>query len=204
MQVILHTAPPYSPQFPLERGSYRHVVGLSFEDEQLWRPSRNLYRPTINEPLQITNRDFGLRLTEFFDTYLIHGERQGAEYNCHIFAAVMTDTVELDIANNNDVFDQADDMARGIVDQGTAQSGNLPFGKQGVIGERTEPFVRYIAHSMIGLGEDRDEFLEINHTYGDLGVQRYAHSLPYYEHMHHTNGLYALPDNITPQPLGRD
>jgi hypothetical protein len=115
----------------------------------------------------------------------------------------MTNTVELDLANNAQILDRADDMARGIINQG-APSDRLPLGRQGVLGERTDPYVRYIAHSVIGLGEDRDEFLEVSHTYGYLGIQQYTNSLPYYEMMRGTNGLYTLEEGATPQPFSRD
>lgn len=203
MSVMLHVAPPYNPHSSIEKDSYRHVVGLSFEDVELWRADHGRYGSTAEEYLETPELGFDLRLVEFFKAYLIHRNRERLDYNCHLFAGVISNMVELDVASNNKTFYQAGDIARGIVDQGRLTPNNLALGQHGVLGERRSRSVHQIAHSVIGLGEDRDEFLEVNHMHGNLGIQQYSRSVPYYSEIFDTDGVYSMPGGVRPKPLRR-
>jgi hypothetical protein len=146
------------------------------------------------------------RLAGFFDEYLSGKPRTAYSiYNCHTFGAWMKGLTDPDPFRHRLTVQQ--ELPTFYVERGEREQRNLALGELGVIayreyGDRATPL-----HSLIGLGENRDECLQVMWTNGYLGIASYDSLAQHYggrtggllKHLRGVVdlGLYTLPHHET-------
>ncbi len=130
------------------------------------------------------------RLVGFFNRYFVEDPRVKPVYdkktghqvdvstegiNCHRFGYWMRGSI---VADRHEVPEAPDH----IVAEGVVVERSLPSGKHGVYGSRSDYFLSGSAlHSVVGLGEEQEECLQVLASGGFLGVDSYEHVLDFYD-----------------------
>lgn len=166
------------------------VIGLHVATESGWAYQRILriietdgtehtgsyvdqYDPDDIEVLELPlTLDLSQRLTEFFDGYVASEAGQG--YNCHRFALWMSG-IDIPVAEDG----YCTEIVTPVVDAGKRHEGFLRLGQMGVIGHKIDGESRAL-HSVIGLGEDRPECLQVMGVDGYLTIDTYDNILDLY------------------------
>lgn len=161
---------------------YKRIVGLAGPDQELlWTPQEiPADSSSTFDPTETTRETLSLpatmldRVVEFFDENMSEGGFNPDEekYNCHRFAAAVAgiNHKENPFWPRNFVRERAERQT----------SDPLPLGQIGVIGATTGGEGQGM-HSVIGLGEDRDECLQVMWTQGHLGIASYSDLLKFYK-----------------------
>lgn len=161
---------------------YKRIVGLAGPDQELlWTPSEIPADSSSSfDPAETTRETISLpatmldRVVEFFDENMSEDGFNPDEekYNCHRFAAAATGINHLE----NPLWPR-----EFVKEQNERQpSDPLPVGQIGVIGAITGGEGQGM-HSVIGLGEDRDECLQVMWTQGHMGIASYNDLLKFYK-----------------------
>ncbi len=157
---------------------FKRIVGLNVgsDTETLRDAGRIGYdRSRIQiEKLEVP-KEFAARLGSFFLKYLVEdprdkwGHQLYPPYNCHRFGYWMTGRPDPNL-------EAAPSPPNDIVERGTATKEPLALGSLGVLGHRqanAAEAVGVAVHSLIGLGEDREECLQVMSFHGCLGIDSY-------------------------------
>jgi hypothetical protein len=182
--ITLHTAPDRWLSFFLSDQPYQRVLTVIETDgTEHASPAFDQYNPDdINRRELPSTPELSQRLADFFDTYLI--SRRGRRYNCHKFALWMSGVEIPEVAGDSDWTEIAEPM----MEDGTRHEGPLALGKMGIIGHKMGGHPRAL-HSVVGLGEDNPECLQVMGLNGYLGIDTYDHALE-----------LCMPDHGMPQP----
>lgn len=178
---------------------YRRVVGIEVMGEATWAISGpdqaegDHYEPAEAAPLALDASPlFGARLAAFFKRYLAAERKSQADYNCHRFAHWMGGI------EGSDVFRLLSPPDH-ILKQGHEVEGSLPLGAHGVIGSRVHTHGDYhglAKHSVVGLGEDNPDCIQVTALGGYLAIASYQDVLGEYNKHYsvaNINRLFALP-----------
>jgi len=176
--VTLHVVPStWVERFTHMQEPYSRVVGVDIADGQtIWvSPSQTGDRASEYKQADTQERAIPLdiihaqRLVAFFDRFMSYGSRTNEHYNCHRFAVWMTGTEQP--TQDPTGFEQA----QKIMEAGRTLEGPLRLGEHGIFGGKKDSTFTP-DHSVIGLGEDRDDCLQVISTNGHLAVTTY-HSI---------------------------
>ena len=184
---------------------YRRIVGLEFGEgmpSAFWSRIDEALPETAYDAREATAEIIELpsakvrRLVQFFNRFFVEPPRfkQGKDpedrmteaTNCHRFGYWMRGV----LAAEGFAIPDAPDH---IVSEGFVVNGNLPMGMHAVLGARND-FYGYGAaiHSVVGLGEDRDECLQVTGMGGFLGIDTYENVLDVHDHQRSRNlNFYA-------------
>jgi hypothetical protein len=174
---------------------YRCVVGMDINDETVWIPNygHDLSEAT-QEVLELPGR-MATRATIFFEHWLAAPSRF-KPYNCHTFADFMAEKAQsVRGYYSTNVHHVA---ARAVIAAGTEAQHPLELGEHGVIGaiQSDRRFKKEQAyHSVIGLGLDNPECLQVTRFRGFMGLSSYDSLLSYYCRPYENKGgvqLYAV------------
>ncbi len=194
LDTVLSTWTSPFQKTPLEQ-PYRRVVrvrrGVGKTQEDHWsriNPAipESAYNRNEVTPEVITMKPYlAERLVSFFCHFFVEDPRTKPQYdrvtgtqvgnldeayNCHRFGYWMRGTPAAQDFNSPAAPDH--------VTEGFAINGNLPMGRHGVLGTRGAA-----VHSVVGLGEDRNECLQVTGTGGFLGIDTYEHVVDQYDYM---------------------
>ena len=188
---------------------YKRVVGIYGMGEELWSRTDIKYREPLTpyaqadaSPEEIEFPDYmGERLLAFFERYfvkdamivqkarmsLLTGQHYEVdEYNCHRFAYWMKG---VPAAQSFDVPEAPDH----IVTDGMEVPGSLDMGRHGAFGSRNYRRAGAALHSVIGLGVDRNDCLQVTGIGGLMGVDTYSNLRELYHSELFPTQLYAFP-----------
>lgn len=172
---------------------YRRVVGISVGEgmpQEKWTPARNrntleVYSPSDVDMLKIDATErFASKLFSFFSKYYVEGPNQppqpeitGIPYeydperyltNCHRFGYWMRGSA---VAQ----FDPLPEAPDFVVQEGIKAQPNFPLGKHAVIGSGAA------VHSVVGLGRETEDCIQVLGTGSNLGIDTYQNTLSYYD-----------------------
>lgn len=172
---------------------YKRVVGMSVGDgmpQEMWTPARNrntleVYTPSDVDMLEIEATErFASRLSSFFSKYFVEGPKQppqpeipGVAYefnperyltNCHRFGYWMRGSAVAQL----DALPDAPDF---IVQDGIKSKPNFQLGQHAVLGSGAA------VHSVVGLGLDTEDCIQVLGTGSNLGIDTYENTLAYYD-----------------------
>lgn len=182
---------------------YRRIVGISQEVLQpntIWAVSEPGLSKTQFTKQDATAEKIELdevhmrRLISFFNRYFVEQPTAMQEdaanyedYNCHRFGYWMRG---VPAASRHTLPDAPDH----IVAEGYEVKGFLPAGKHGVTGSRTDYALAGAAlHSLVGLGRERDDCLEVIGGGGFMGIDTYDNVLAWYNQDQSVNAkLYSI------------
>lgn len=142
---------------------YDRIIGMTNQDgERLWSsytsPDDPTEYPTANadEVLIPTTPEFSARLLDFFKTYQV--EAHGPFSNCHMLGRAMCgDTISIEAQDH-------------IMQSGELVEVNLSLGQVGIIGYR-QPGLPLPLHTIVGLGEDNPDSVQVMAAFGYLGIR---------------------------------
>lgn len=189
---------------------YRRILGIESGDEQLWsrvgpldHDMRDLKRQAVTEELEVPD-NFKQRLISFFERFLADRARTerryetnnglnspnpvtGYGYNCHRFAFWMRGVGEVqDIVVPGPL--------EHIIEEGIVVENPLALGQHAVVGVRVAMTGKgYADHSLIGLGEDTNDCLQVSGARGYMGIDTYARTLENYSAPYLPSKIFTLP-----------
>jgi hypothetical protein len=163
---------------------YDRVVGvLDDHHEHLWTPRVGVYnfdeeidpngkynQKDATERIIEGNDEFSRRLIGFFATFLANEDHSLKSFNCHRFARWM-------IGGGHS--EQDTESPTDIVEYGTLTQPNLLLGQRGVVGQMRYGKPR-ADHSVVGLGENVPESIQIIDMGGYLAISTYEDMLARY------------------------
>lgn len=204
-ELVVHTVPSWEPGLLARRREipFRRIVGMDIGDETVWVAGTGdflkhpEYDPeeSASETLQLSD-GLALKVKVFFRNWLASSEiRQAGSYNCHSFA----DFASVGEPESPSQFSTRRHIlaARQMVAGWAEATQPLEMGQHGVIAdERAKPL-----HSVIGLGEDNPECLQVTQVFGSMALDRYDAILDYYNTGNTRHGearLYARARSSQP------
>lgn len=170
---------------------YRRIVGMSYGDgmpAEYWSRTDHFGAAGAYDRDQATPETLAMpdhmahKLISFFERYFANGRqpipttdgsrvaegRVRDQYNCHRFGYWMRGSA---VASRVE-FPEAPDF----VTEGFAIQGGVPMGRHSVLGTPGAA-----VHSVVGLGRDSDECLQVLSTGGFMGIDTYQHILDHYD-----------------------
>lgn len=168
--IVLHTALSTwtTEGFPPSDDPYRRVVGVSASNaETLWTETGQQYDPgeAQTKPLVVT-KAFSENLRSFFATFML--EESEEAYNCHRFAAWMTDPAT---AQDKSAIEEPVELLPAA--RKLSRRGYIELGKQGLLGVGLG-VTPQVAHSFVGLGKNQaEESIEVVAFKGHMALKTY-------------------------------
>ncbi|MFA5026176.1 MAG: hypothetical protein WC503_06755 [Candidatus Shapirobacteria bacterium] len=151
---------------------FRQVVGIvdSKTGEATMDNSSYLKNRKIEEEVLQVSPELALKLGEYFTHFVVDNPVPIDHYNCHHFASVMIgeERENLTYAPKNSIL------------RGSVHNASLPVGQRGIYGWRCNGHADGY-HSVIGLGEESEECIQVCGLMGPLGICSYETLVDYFE-----------------------